>query len=353
MSQTKNIKKIISVCLNVLIIVGVIFGVFAIFKNYFSNMAQKESPFILFTNDGGILLSVSSLIYIVFVLFFSKKKDVPKFVTLFRFIASTASLLAFVIAVVSVFVPQTEQGNGFVATLFSWDNGHLFLHFICPLISFVSFAFFEDDNHLRFWESLYATIPTVLYACVWIVLELVDVKYQNSAPYSFLRIYGVPVYEPILYAVGMFLSTWVLGLAHLLLHNAFVRKESESETSFSKEDVKTEGSSIITAFGKAKKDDVVVIEDSEDDELQEEEDEIKAEEAAKAMNPTGYQNGPRVYHIAKQASSGKWQVRLATGQKAIKLFDTQVQAIDYAKGLVRTQGGSIRVHSLQGKMRKQ
>jgi hypothetical protein len=64
-------------------------------------------------------------------------------------------------------------------------------------------------------------------------------------------------------------------------------------------------------------------------------------------------NRPRVYHISKQIDSGKWQVRLATGQKAIKLFDTQEQAIFYAKSLVKSQGGSIRVHSLKGKMRKE
>jgi hypothetical protein len=49
----------------------------------------------------------------------------------------------------------------------------------------------------------------------------------------------------------------------------------------------------------------------------------------------------------------QWQVKLATGQKAIKLFSTQEEAINYAKGLVKTQGGSIRVHSLKGKMRKE
>ncbi|MCH3909172.1 MAG: DUF2188 domain-containing protein [Bacilli bacterium] len=63
-------------------------------------------------------------------------------------------------------------------------------------------------------------------------------------------------------------------------------------------------------------------------------------------------NRPRVYHISKQ-ESGQWQVKLATGQKAIKLFSTQEEAINYAKGLVKTQGGSIRVHSLKGKMRKE
>ncbi len=63
--------------------------------------------------------------------------------------------------------------------------------------------------------------------------------------------------------------------------------------------------------------------------------------------------GAKTYHISKRASDGKWQVKLANGQIAIKLFDTQAQAIDYAKNMAGNQKGSIRVHSLKGKMRKE
>jgi hypothetical protein len=59
------------------------------------------------------------------------------------------------------------------------------------------------------------------------------------------------------------------------------------------------------------------------------------------------------YHISKRAEDGKWQVRFANGQKAIKLFGTQAEAIDYAKTLAKNQEGSIRIHSKKGKMRKE
>jgi hypothetical protein len=62
--------------------------------------------------------------------------------------------------------------------------------------------------------------------------------------------------------------------------------------------------------------------------------------------------GGKTYHIAKRASDGKWQVKLASGEIAIKLFDTQAEAIEYAKKMAENQNGSIRVHSMKGKMRK-
>ena len=60
----------------------------------------------------------------------------------------------------------------------------------------------------------------------------------------------------------------------------------------------------------------------------------------------------RVYHVGKQ-KSGKWQVKLANGERAIRVFDTQKEAIDCAKELIKTQGGSYRIHSRQGKIRKE
>ena len=37
------------------------------------------------------------------------------------------------------------------------------------------------------------------------------------------------------------------------------------------------------------------------------------------------------YHVSKRSEDGKWQVKFANGQKAIKLFATQAEAIEFAK----------------------
>ena len=58
------------------------------------------------------------------------------------------------------------------------------------------------------------------------------------------------------------------------------------------------------------------------------------------------------YHVAKRPD-GKWQVKFAGGEKAIKLFATQAEAIEYAKKLAENQDGSISIHKKDGKMRKQ
>lgn len=60
----------------------------------------------------------------------------------------------------------------------------------------------------------------------------------------------------------------------------------------------------------------------------------------------------KVYHITKRKSDGKWQVKFNNGKKAIKLFDTQNQAIDYAKALAQNQEAGIMIHKEDGTFRK-
>lgn len=60
----------------------------------------------------------------------------------------------------------------------------------------------------------------------------------------------------------------------------------------------------------------------------------------------------KVYHISKRKQDGKWQIKAAGGAKAIKLFDTQKEAIAYAKTLADNQDARIVVHKMDGSFKK-
>ena len=74
---------------------------------------------------------------------------------------------------------------------------------------------------------------------------------------------------------------------------------------------------------------------------------------AKAKKPAPKKAAPakdatRVYHVAKRAD-GKWAVKYAGGEKAIKLFDTKVEAEAYTKKMAENQGGVMLTHASKGK----
>ena len=55
----------------------------------------------------------------------------------------------------------------------------------------------------------------------------------------------------------------------------------------------------------------------------------------------------RVYHLSKR-EDGKWAVKLAGGDKVIKLFDTQKEGLEYCNKMAENQGGTVLVHASKG-----
>ena len=64
---------------------------------------------------------------------------------------------------------------------------------------------------------------------------------------------------------------------------------------------------------------------------------------------------PTIYHVSKRDNDGReWKVFIESSDKVIKLFKTQQEALAYAQGLAKNKndGSSVRLHGLDGKMRK-
>jgi len=70
----------------------------------------------------------------------------------------------------------------------------------------------------------------------------------------------------------------------------------------------------------------------------------KAAPKKEEKKPVDFRN----YHVSKRKEDGKWQVKYAGGEKAIKLFDTQKEALEYTNKMAANQGGSVLVHASKG-----
>lgn len=83
------------------------------------------------------------------------------------------------------------------------------------------------------------------------------------------------------------------------------------------------------------------VEEAADDVAEEDEDESAP-----------VKNNDKVYHISKRKADNRWQIKAAGGAKAIKLFNTQAEAIDYGKQLAENQDARIMIHKEDGSFRK-
>ena len=70
--------------------------------------------------------------------------------------------------------------------------------------------------------------------------------------------------------------------------------------------------------------------------------------ACKKKAKPNLKDGTRVYHVAKREEDGKWAVKFAGGDKVIKLFDTQAEALEYSKAMAKNQEGKLLVHNSKG-----
>ena len=59
-------------------------------------------------------------------------------------------------------------------------------------------------------------------------------------------------------------------------------------------------------------------------------------------------NGTRVYHVAKREEDGMWTIKYAGGDKVIKTFKTQKEAVEAAKIMAENQEGKVLVHNSKG-----
>ena len=60
----------------------------------------------------------------------------------------------------------------------------------------------------------------------------------------------------------------------------------------------------------------------------------------------------KTYHVTLNPD-GKWQVKAEKAAKALRVFDTQREAIAYAETIAENQDGSFVIHKKDGRIRKQ
>lgn len=60
----------------------------------------------------------------------------------------------------------------------------------------------------------------------------------------------------------------------------------------------------------------------------------------------------KTYHVTL-TDDGKWQVKAEKASRALRLFDTQKQAIAYAETIAENQDGNFVIHKKDGRIRRQ
>ncbi len=308
------IRKILSLITNIIAVTAAIIGLIAAkelsllgYLKYFTTM----------TNFLILLMGTVSIGYAIDGI--SKKNNhvlnTPLFVL--KLITAVCSLITFVTVV--AYLEPLGLTTGPIT--------NIPLHYVAPLAFIFGFIFLDIDRKYNFKLFFFGIAFLIIYMGYCIPLSNLNIIAWGEPPYPFMDInkikwLSIPVV--LLFLVGGLASSLLLWFLNRLMFIIFIGNEiSEEEIA---EDEKEYASKVEVT----KEDEQEVI----------------------SQVKQGY-TGPKIYHISKRRNDKMWQVKFANGKKAIKLFNTQAEAIVFAKKLADSQEGSIRIHSLKGKIRKE
>lgn len=314
--------NIISLVFNCLSFIFSTIGVIWYYINAGDIPAQIRNMF--FTVNSNIYLAIVCLVVAIFNVFSIIKQKNCEFawISYLKFTAVTAISVTFFTVV--LFLDPFWKADFLHSEMYT--NSNFFLHILSPVTAIIGFLFFDLNNKLKWKWSWIGAIPVISYGIFYTCMVFItgDSIYDI---YGFVSNHqtGVINYSMAFVVIPvMFIGAYALGCLWLLLNGFFFKKygcacASKNDTKYSSDFIE------------------------------------KRENQKTCKNPISSKSfEPRIYHISRSSFIfGKWQVKLANSGKATKLFDTQKEAIDYANELIKTQGGSIRVHSLKGKIRKE
>ncbi len=179
---------------------------------------MKLEMLTMFTNLSNLVCAVSCILYVVYASRkIDKGKEIPSWLVTFRFLSTVCMVMTSLTVGLILSFMESPFPEGHIRLMLS---GYLlFVHTICPILSSVSFLFFEKDTFPFKWRTvLKGMIPVVGYAVVSVLMNLFRLW---DGPYPFLKVYDQPIWMSfawllILMGAGFVFSlgvTWIKSIA--------------------------------------------------------------------------------------------------------------------------------------------
>ena len=209
----RNLKT--SIILNGIIFLLVILATIIMFTGFkFMHGAEpilettKLGMFKFFTVDSNILMGVVSLVFMIceIKLLNGNIKLISTRLYILKLMSTVAVSLTFFVAF-GYFVPIT---NWKVLPMIM--NSNLFFHLIIPVLSMITFMFFEKTNKLKFKYTFIGLIPTFIYGIYYLINVLIHMEnFKVSPTYDFYRFVQNGVWTSVIVIPIIFIITYAIS----------------------------------------------------------------------------------------------------------------------------------------------
>lgn len=173
---------------------------------YFSVLRWNYNTFQFYTNNSNYLALIISGIFCISCVYSLKTKTpIANWIRVLRFISTTCLTLTLTI-VLFVLLPMLPSSFNFMMV----QTSNLFYHVLCPILSIISFVFFENQQKLTRSSIYFAVLPTVIYGLIAIILNILKVI---EGPYPFFYVYEMPWHFSTVWCIGIVLYTYLIALS--------------------------------------------------------------------------------------------------------------------------------------------
>lgn len=206
----------ISLFFNIIIIISVAFATICMMNGiYFMGeelLLTSTGPglFKFFTVQSNVLMGIIALVFAVCeVLVLTKKiKEIHKHLYVLKLICTVGVVLTFLTT--ALFLAPTSS-KGYFAL---FKNANLFLHLIIPVLSAVTFIFFEKTDKIKFKYVCLGVVPMLLYGIYYVInifSHIVDGKVIPEYDWYGFAVGGV--YTIFITFPIMLIVTYLISLA--------------------------------------------------------------------------------------------------------------------------------------------
>ena len=211
--KRKNLA--IALLFNVLIIIFEIVGFILSTERHGFNAIKYYTQLSNF-----LTLIVNVIFCVCAIISFVKKNNIKKWVVILRYI-STLNLTITLIIVLTILIPAIP--NSFSQMMLK--NSNLYYHFICPILSIVSFMFFERGVEFDKSKIYLSLVPTVVYGVVCLILNALKVI---TGPYPFFYVYEFKWYILTFYLLSIITGIYIIAVIIFYLFNKKWEKSSKN-----------------------------------------------------------------------------------------------------------------------------
>ena len=194
---------IIALIINILIIVSEVYVL--------SKVKNKKDIFKYYTFINNLLCLITSIIFVMGLVLYVLNYNYLDIIRGLRYVVTCNMMSVMIMYLLFIGTDKNNRlsSNDFINN-FNYKIGNLFVHYICPLLSLVSFIFFERDIYISnsIWTGI-AAVPAILYWVVYGVLssfKLWDEPYKFSSNNKIVDIIKI-VLIPIIF-IGISFILW-------------------------------------------------------------------------------------------------------------------------------------------------